>query len=119
MIPKSCDPDFSKDWVLEESLHFVVQFSAVWRGGRVVDGGGLENRRAKAPWVRILPPPPNRILFADECVYASGMLLRFFFDSMELNGRAFSSVPDCPSSEHFSLIYPPGKNSNYLKKVLF
>ena len=29
-----------------------------WRGGRVAEGGGLENRRAKAPWVRILPPPP-------------------------------------------------------------
>ncbi len=22
------------------------------------EGDGLENRRAKAPWVRILPPPP-------------------------------------------------------------
>ncbi len=31
----------------------------VRRGGRAVEGGGLENRRAKAPWVRILPPPPN------------------------------------------------------------
>ena len=29
----------------------------------MVDGGGLENRRAKAPWVRILPPPPNPISF--------------------------------------------------------
>ena len=24
----------------------------------MAEGGGLENRRAKAPWVRILPPPP-------------------------------------------------------------
>jgi hypothetical protein len=30
----------------------------VRRGGRVVDGGGLENRWAKASWVRIPPSPP-------------------------------------------------------------
>lgn len=30
-----------------------------WRNGRVVEGGGLENRCAKAPWVRILLPPPR------------------------------------------------------------
>ena len=30
----------------------------LWRDGRVVEGGGLENRWAKAPWVRILLTPP-------------------------------------------------------------
>ena len=29
-----------------------------WRSGRLVEGDGLENRRLKGPWVRILPPPP-------------------------------------------------------------
>ncbi len=24
----------------------------------MAEGDGLENRRAKVPWVRILPPPP-------------------------------------------------------------
>lgn len=31
----------------------------VWRDGRAVEGGGLENRCAQAPWVRILLPPPR------------------------------------------------------------
>src|SRR5262249_42600815 len=31
-----------------------------WRSGRVVDGSGLENRSAKAPGVRIPPPPPGK-----------------------------------------------------------
>lgn len=30
-----------------------------WRDGRAVEGGGLENRCAQAPWVRILLPPPR------------------------------------------------------------
>ena len=34
----------------------------LWRDGRVVEGGGLENRCAKAPWVRILLPPPYNII---------------------------------------------------------
>jgi hypothetical protein len=29
------------------------------RGGRVVDGSGLENRQAQASWVRIPPSPPG------------------------------------------------------------
>lgn len=29
------------------------------RNGRVVEGGGLENRCTKVPWVRILLPPPH------------------------------------------------------------
>ena len=36
-----------------------------WRSGRVVEGSGLENRRAQAPGVRIPPPPrwlDNRIV---------------------------------------------------------
>ena len=33
-----------------------------WKGGRVVDGTGLENQRVKAPQVRILSlPPENKI----------------------------------------------------------
>jgi hypothetical protein len=43
-------------------LYFPARcYSAVSRrDGRVVEGAGLENRRAKAPWVRILLPPPFR-----------------------------------------------------------
>ena len=32
-----------------------------WRSGRVVEGSGLENRRAQAPGVRI-PPPPQALI---------------------------------------------------------
>lgn len=32
----------------------------LWRGGRVVECGGLENRcPQKGPWVRIPPSPPG------------------------------------------------------------
>ena len=31
-----------------------------WKGGRVVDGTGLENQRVKAPQVRILSLPPYK-----------------------------------------------------------
>ena len=31
-----------------------------WKGGRVVDGTGLENQRTKVPQVRILSLPPNK-----------------------------------------------------------
>ena len=46
------------------SAGFDVQADAILtirRGGRVVEGSGLENRRAKASWVRI-PPSPPRVL---------------------------------------------------------
>ncbi len=36
----------------------VIQAFLLRRDGRAVEGGGLENRWAKAPWVRILLPPP-------------------------------------------------------------
>ena len=35
-----------------------VQKNNPWRGGRVVDGTGLENRHTKVSWVRIPPSPP-------------------------------------------------------------
>ena len=35
----------------------VVCLVTLWRNGRVVDGAGLENRKLKGSWVRILLPP--------------------------------------------------------------
>lgn len=36
----------------------MIWFMEIWKSGRVVEGSGLENRRTKVPWVRILPLPP-------------------------------------------------------------
>ena len=57
------------DFHLEFSCHRVIipYFPKIWynrrrKGGRVVDGTGLENQRVKAPQVRILSlPPENKI----------------------------------------------------------
>lgn len=35
-------------------------YDSKWKGGRVVDGTGLENRQVNASQVRILSLPPNR-----------------------------------------------------------
>jgi hypothetical protein len=40
----------------------VLYFRNVWRGGRAVDGGCLENSRAKAPGVRIPPSPSGQCM---------------------------------------------------------
>ena len=39
----------------------IGDFLPFWRDGRVVEGGGLENRCSVCaePWVRILLPPPE------------------------------------------------------------
>ena len=34
-------------------------YNREWKGGRVVEGTGLENQRRKRPQVRILSFPPN------------------------------------------------------------
>ena len=39
------------------SLYCAPASGIAWRSGRVVEGSGLENRRAQAPGVRIPPPP--------------------------------------------------------------
>ncbi len=39
--------------------HLTLLSSPCRRGGRVVEGDGLENRWAKASWVRIPPSPPS------------------------------------------------------------
>ncbi len=50
--------------------YYVRWFGEVWaelwydpeirRGGRVVEGTGLENRQANASWVQIPPSPPRK-----------------------------------------------------------
>ncbi len=37
----------------------LLSWERLRRGGRAVECGGLENRRAQAPWVRIPPSPPR------------------------------------------------------------
>ena len=37
-----------------------VWYNYRWKGGRVVDGTGLENQRTKVPQVRILSLPPYK-----------------------------------------------------------
>ena len=32
----------------------------------MVEGGGLENRCTKVPWVRILPPPPISVSVSED-----------------------------------------------------
>ena len=46
----------SKDTML---VRFQPGVPKKWKGGRVVDGTGLENQRVKAPQVRILSLPPR------------------------------------------------------------
>ena len=41
-------------------VQFLVFRKRKQKGGRVVDGTGLENQRTKVPQVRILSLPPNK-----------------------------------------------------------
>ena len=57
---------FRNDFHFEFSCHRVIipyflfmWYNWRWKGGRVVDGTGLENQRTKVPQVRILSLPPN------------------------------------------------------------
>ena len=64
----------------------------------MAEGGGLENRRAKAPWVRILPPPPTRILFAS---YQMARLSDPQVESCTHFGLFFTVMPDMKTSRYF------------------
>ncbi len=58
IIPNSYNLDYVLNFYLLNNLTLVIVFYP-WRGGRVVEGSGLENRRSLCglPWVRIPPPP--------------------------------------------------------------
>ena len=47
-----------------------------WKGDRAVEGTGLENRQAKASWVRIPPLPPARIRRGTQEAEGVGLLNR-------------------------------------------